>query len=261
MPRGTRYPSDVFRGVLKEAAEKLALSSQTATSFGHRGIRGDERAGSLGEFLRSHLPGDFDVQKGEAIDFTDSRTGQLDLIVFDKAGSAPVYVGEENLLLPCESLYVVIEVKSVLTQDELTKAYKSAATLRHLRPFKSRFVASRGEGAPADDNAYRCMYIVFAFDTNLGPDEWLSKEFARTGLAASSAEAELGAVDRVIVLNRGMINPGNSRGKVAVAEDESIFLDFYLHVVNFVNRERTRRPPVDWQVYSTRRNPGWAKLG
>lgn len=259
MARGVRYHSDVFRAVLDEAARKLALSSHEATAFKHPGIRGDERAASLAEFLRNHLPGDFDVTKGEAIDFKDARTGQLDLVVYDRSGSSPILIGSENILLPCESLYIVIEVKTTLTQDELSKAYRSAIKVRSLRPFKKQFVAPRPDGAPADDHNYRCLYVVFAFETNLGAEDWLNKEFARIQSASSAAGAELDVMDLLVVLNRGMINPGNSTGK-SVAQDDVIFLEFYLHLVNFINRERERRPPVDWQVYSARSFPGWIKL-
>lgn len=260
MPRGVRFHSDVFRGVLDEAARKLALSSQETSAFKHTGIRGDERAATLTTFLREHLPGDFDVAKGEAIDFKDTRTGQLDLVVYDRSGSSPILIGNENILLPCESLYLVIEVKTMLTQNELNKAYASAIRVRSLRPFKKQFVAPRPDGTPADDHNYRCMYLVFAYETNLGPKNWLNKEFARVQLAATAAGAGLDVVDRVVVLNRGMIHPGNSTGKAVSDDDVNIFLEFYLHVVNFINRERERRPPVDWQVYSARSSPGWTKL-
>lgn len=260
MPRGARDPSAVFRAVLDEAANKLALSSREAATFEHRGIKGDERAAALADFLRHHLPGTFDVKKGEAIDFSDARTGQLDLVVFDRGGSSPILVGNENLLLPCESLYVVIEVKTTLTQEELNGAYRSAAKVRSLRPFKSRFVGPRPDGAAADDNSYRCMYVVFAYSTNLSADNWLAKEFKRVESAANAAGSSADLVDRVVVLDRGMINPFSATGKAVDKDRESIFLDLYLHIVNFINRERDRRPPVDWQVYSVRQSPGWVRL-
>lgn len=260
MPRGVKEPSDVFRAVLDEAANKLALSSREVTSFEHHGIKGDERAAALADFLRTHLPGNFDVKKGEAIDFSDTRTGQLDLIVYDRAGSSPILVGNENLLLPCESLYVVIEVKTTLTQNELDGAYRSASKVRCLRPFKARFVGSRLDGAAADDKNYRCMYVVFAYNTNLGMEDWLSKEFKRIELSAKRANCGLDVLDRIVVLDRGMINPCTSTGKATNKDGESIFLELYVHIVNFINRERDRRPSVDWQVYSARTSPGWMKL-
>ncbi len=260
MPRGTRDPSEVFRAVLDDAANKLALSSREAAKFEHRGIKGDERAAALAEFLRHHLPGAFDVKKGEAIDFSDARTGQLDLVVFDRSGSSPILVGNENLLLPCESLYVVVEVKTTLTQEELNGAYRSAAKVRALRPFKAQFVGPRPDGAAADDKNYRCLYVVFAYNSNLGADDWLAKEFERIESAASTAGSSTDLVDRVVVLDRGMINPASATGKAADSDGESIFLELYLHLVNFINRERDRRPPVDWQVYSARTSPRWVRL-
>src|SRR5688572_30490082 len=97
-----KQQSEVFRRVLDEAVEKLKISSDSAGSFEHRGIKGDERAAELAAFLEQHLPSEFEVRKGEAIDCTDARTGQLDLVIFDGSCSAPILVGRENVLLPCE---------------------------------------------------------------------------------------------------------------------------------------------------------------
>ena len=98
MPRGTRRPSEIFKGVLRDAEDSLRLSSKKAAKFKHKGIRGDERAGGLAEFFEERLPLSFSVAKGEAIDFRDHRSGQLDLMIFDSAGSSPVSSQRENLL-------------------------------------------------------------------------------------------------------------------------------------------------------------------
>jgi hypothetical protein len=260
MARGVREPSEVFSAILSGAADELAISSRVAAAFQHKGLKGDERAGALGDFLRSHLPGDFAVAKGEAIDFSDARSGQLDLIVYDRASSAPILMGTENVLVPCEALYVVIEVKTMLTGDELDSAYLNALKVRSLKPFKEPFVGTRLDGAPAKDGTSRCMYVVFAYETNLGEKDWLSKEFGRIQSAAKKNSAGLDVVDRVVVLDRAMINPGGAIGKESDGDDSDVFLDVFVHIVNFINRERLRRQPVDWQVYAARNSPGWTAL-
>src|SRR5260370_14990599 len=143
MPRGTRTPSDVFRSVMENAKQRLLLESADAADFEQNGIRGDERAASLADFFSERLHDRFAVEKGEAIDYRDARTGQLDFVIYDRARCAPIRVGRENLLLPCEALYCVIEVKSRVTQDELNTSYKAAGKVRVLRPFKKPFVAGR----------------------------------------------------------------------------------------------------------------------
>jgi hypothetical protein len=251
----------VFRAVLQAAKEEVLLGSSKATAFDHKGIRGDERAASLAQFLRQRLPERFGVGKGEVLDYLDHRTGQLDLVVYDKSSSAPISAQNENLLLPCEALYIAIEVKSIVTQAELDKALKAAARLRELRPFKAHFVAPRKDGSPADDENHRCMYVVFGYTSDLANDsDWLPKEQTRINSAARAAGVCLDCVDRLIILDRGIINPAASAGKWDAGSDASIFLENYLHLVNFLGRESRRRPPVDWQVYGPRSAKGWKSI-
>lgn len=156
MPRGTRRSSRVFKSVLSRAEKELALGSEKAGDFQHNGIRGDERAASLMRFLQSHLPITMAIAKGEAIDFRDKRSGQLDLIIYDKSASAPIFTGGENVLVPAEALYAVIEVKSVLSKDELEKSVEAAKTIRSLRPFREPFIGPRRDGIAAEDGKCRC---------------------------------------------------------------------------------------------------------
>ena len=261
MSRGTRRPSEVFKDVLREAQQEVIGASRKAAAFQHRGVRGDERTAALAKFFRERLPDTFGVCKGEAIDYRDNRSGQLDLIVYHKQGCVPVSKQEENMLIPCEGLYCAIEVKSILNQNELEKAFLGAARLRELQPFKGHFVSSRRAGRAAKEGEARCLYILFAYTSNLGADGWLSKEFERAKKAASAVNVPIDAVDRIVVVDRGIINPVNSAGKSVERDDDFVFLEFYLNLVNFMQRELKRRPFIDWQIYSSRNSRGWVTLG
>jgi len=157
MPRGTKLSSDVFRSVMEKAKQRLLLESAEAADFEQKGIRGDERAASLANFFRERLSERFGVEKGEAIDYQDTRTGQLDFVIYDQSRCAPIRVGKENLLLPCEALYCVIEVKTRVTQNELDTSYNAAGKVRALQPFKQPFIAARQDGSSADDGRDRCL--------------------------------------------------------------------------------------------------------
>ena len=124
--RATKKPSKVFANVLKQAEQKLLIEAAAAENFDHRGLKGSERAVALADFLEKHLPGVFGVGRGEALDYRDNRTGELDIFVYDKATAAPIQASNESMLIPAEAIYAVIEVKSVLTQDELDKCMTAA---------------------------------------------------------------------------------------------------------------------------------------
>src|SRR5260370_41842020 len=147
MPRGSKTPSDIFRSVMEKAKQRLLLDSAEAADFEQKGIRGDERAASLANLFRERLPERFGGGKGEVIDYQDTRTGQLDFVIYDQSRCAPIRVGKENLLLPCEVLYCVIEVKTRVTQNELDTSYKAAGKVRALQPFKQHFIPAGQDGS------------------------------------------------------------------------------------------------------------------
>lgn len=261
MPKEAKTPSDIFRSVMEKAKQRLLLESAEAADFRHKGIRGDERAASLAEFFRERLPRNLGVEKGEAIDYRDARTGQLDFMIYDQARCAPIWAGKENLLLPCEALYCVVEVKTIITQDELDTSYTAAGKVRALAPFKRPFIAARQDGSSAKDDRDRCLYVIFGYSSNLGNNaEWAGKEYLRLEAAAKSAGVPRDCVDRVVVLDRGMINPQKKAGKWESGDADSVFLESYLHIVNFLGREAQRSRPVDWQLYGARGAMGWKTL-
>ena len=90
--------------------------------------------------------------------------------------------------------------------------------------------------------------------------EWAQKEFDRMRSAATEARKSLDCVDRLFVLDRGIINPTKPAGIWEADSADSVFLNCYLHVVNFLARESERREPVDWQIYGPRHTRGWKPL-
>jgi hypothetical protein len=254
--RATRNASPLFRKVLTQAEQRLALGSEQAANFEHKGLRGNERAAALAEFLSLHLPNVFAVGKGEARDYRDNVTGELDLFIYDHSTAAPIQTGGDSLIVPAEALYAVIEVKSVLSQAELDICLSAAIRVRSLLPFKKPFIASPTDGRVETDH-YRCPYFIFAYTSNLGSDGWAGKEYQRIIDRAQSVGCSPDMLDRVIVLDRGIIRPQASKALLK-QDSPSLFLEFYLHLVNFLMRERGRRPTIDWTAYTSRSR--WTKL-
>lgn len=216
--------------------------------------------GGVKHFLNEHLPDAFGLAKGEVIDSEDHRTGQLDLFIYDKISCSPLSSLSENVLVPCESLYVVIEVKSILSEKELETCYSAAKKVRRLRLFKRGFISNRKGGVAATDKGSRCLYIIFAYKSNLGEKAWMEKEFKRISDAASRTGASVDMVDLVVVLDRGLINPSHGVAKEIGDEPMGIFMEFYLHIINFLGREYERRPPIDWQEYGAGSMRKWIRL-
>lgn len=252
--------SEIFRGVVEAASNQLSLDYDKSKSFAHRGIKGDEREAALASFLRERLPPAFGIGTGEAIDHQDRRTGQLDLMIFDQTVAKPVLKGSKNDIYPCESLYAVVEVKSVFSRVEAVTCLEAAHRIRKLKPFGQQFVDSRTMGAPADEKSHRCMYLVFAWASDLKEEGWLDSEYNRLLQMSYDNKIPASSIDRLFVLDRGMINPAKAQGKESHGDSVSLFVEFFIHLVEFLERERRRRPALSWRKYALSRSTGWRSL-
>jgi len=113
-----------------------------------------------------------------------------------------------------------------------------------------------GKEAPAP---LRCFRTIFAYDTNLTEGDWVMKEWGRVENVADELQCDPGLIDRILVLNQGMLNPPARQG----ADDTefiSVFHQWFIGLANFLARENSRRPAVDWQTYHRKRVPGWKVL-
>jgi len=262
MARGARRNNASVGGVIEEAEQNLWAAFKKSARTNHRGLKGDARAENIANFLQSRLPSGYRVAcKGEIVDYLDNRSGEMDILIIDQIRN-PV-LSEDPLWIPAESLLAYVEVKSVLTKEELRKSYLSAEKLNALRPFRRVFtLAGAGKqaegGAPAD-GAIRCFRTLFAYTSDLTEEDWLAKEWRRIVGAASETQSKLAFLDRVLVLDRGLINPPSATGTDQI-DGSSILGQWFSNLVNFLARENGRRPALDWQNYAKTSSPGWKKL-
>jgi uncharacterized protein DUF6602 len=108
---------------------------------------------------------------------------------------------------PIESSYAAIQVKSKLTEEELSKAFDNIASFKKLKKIGTRHAHSeRGFG------------IIFAYDSDL---TWMELVDAIKGLASSRPRAVL--PNMIVILNKGyfIFREGNS-GKLRNPEIEQI---------------------------------------
>jgi hypothetical protein len=249
-----------FEDLMRAAEEQLLLGFELAARFRHKGLRGSSREQVIADFLTGQIPSRFGVTAGEAIDADGRRTGQLDIVVYDRYATAPLLKREAGDLLPAEALLAVIEVKSVLSQKELNMAAGAARRISQLRPFGEAFVPARKQGADFDGRC-RCQYSVVAFTSNLGENNWPTKEWGRVIKAATKTAVNTERIDRVLVLDRGMLVPPTKTAKQKTGECEVLLRHWFLHMINFVQREAARRKRFEFDPYGRQPSAaGWTKL-
>jgi hypothetical protein len=251
-----------FREILHQAQEELWLAFEKTKSVQHSGIKGTGRENAVADFLREKLPGRFGVARGEAFDVGKQRSAQLDVVVYDQMAVNPLRIDADNVLFPAEALLAVIEVKSILTKAELEKSLLGAAKIAQLRPYKKAFIVGREGGVDASDRNPRCLFTVFAFESDLRMQDWPANEWSRLREVAVEHGLKEDIVSRLVVLDRGILVPPSGMARKAEADDvpKGTLREWFLHLTNFLAREIIRREPMEWQVYDTEAREGWIKL-
>lgn len=250
--RAPRYASRQLSERMKKAGEQLTLDFKEATAFEQAGARGTYREESVRKFLSDRLPGGYKVTTGFVFDAHDALSKQLDVIIY-RIRDTPFLLTGKSVLVPCESLLAAIEIKSELTVDEIKDGLEIAKSIRALKPFDRSFADARQRGSPADDNNPRCLFSIFAFRTNLAEGEdWLIREGERFARLADLCSVPPQYVDRLIVMDRGIINCAEGRGHDSARGGQSAIQIFFVHLINHLLREDRRRREIDIDIYSGR---------
>jgi hypothetical protein len=145
----------------------LSEAASISESISHAGEKGRNNEQILAEFLRKYQPQRFSVDTGQVIAADGSTSSQTDIIIHDRFNTPALFLGGASVLVPVETTYAVISVKTTLDRTELADAVKQIESVRRLKN-EASFQYSRGvvTKIPATEGAVlRPRGLVFAFKT------------------------------------------------------------------------------------------------
>jgi hypothetical protein len=227
-----------------EALEANLLSqSGVAAQAGHKLHRGTPREVFIQEFLSNHLSDRVSIGTGEIIDARSrprEDRNQIDIVVY-KGDYPRLRLGGDINAFLVESVVATIEVKSLLTQDELKVAVNAAHNVKSL----NRHPSSGDQ-------------VLFGYQ----PPSILSYVVAYDGPASmKTISGWLGPIHRDLGINEpAMPLTGAERAKVVSPSLDGIFLlgkgfiQFDNSPLGFLTDEiRMQRPNARWVGADTER--------
>ncbi len=116
-----------FSKELKLGLEEYASHLQASVDIG------DLREEVVEKFLRPLLPPRVGLAKGEVFASDGTRSKQLDIILYDAIDSLVLMRGYRRVLLPAESIYGSIEIKSELNTAALEMCCENVLSVKSLR--------------------------------------------------------------------------------------------------------------------------------
>jgi hypothetical protein len=118
--------------IFQMAAQKLRQDFSALGVVPHSGLKGDEAAKLVRDFLNDHLPKRFAAGSGFIIDRRDNVSRQTDVVIYD-AMNCPVYRASEAAgIFPADNVAAVVEVKSRLDHERLVEAAENIRAAKDL---------------------------------------------------------------------------------------------------------------------------------
>ena len=104
---------------IESMAKKLTIDYELTDYIDHMGVRGSSREDVLKFYIKQLLPERFAVGNGVVTDVNGAQSKQQDFFVHD-AFNSPIFLHtESSSIVPVESVYATIEVKSTLKKDTI----------------------------------------------------------------------------------------------------------------------------------------------
>lgn len=123
--------SKLIEAVTAHSAELIAELEKSGLFTNTTDI-GDLREEAVERFLRPLLPSRFGLAKGEVFSADGCQSAQLDVIIYDALYSSVFFTTRRRSILPVESIYGSIEVKSALPGPVLEKCCENVASVKSL---------------------------------------------------------------------------------------------------------------------------------
>ena len=121
----------LFSGLQQELTITLEVNRQ---HIKHPGTKGDECELNWIGMLRDYLPARYQVEKAFVVDSNGGISEQLDVVIFDRQYSPPLFNRGATIFVPAESVYAVFEVKQSFNKKSIEYASKKVASVRRLHP-------------------------------------------------------------------------------------------------------------------------------
>ncbi|CAB3796017.1 hypothetical protein LMG28688_04217 [Paraburkholderia caffeinitolerans] len=122
---------NLYQTLLRSKVRGAILAAEGANAFSHQVVKGTVLEILISELFRPLLPADIGIGTGQIIEsYSGKLSGQIDIVLYDKAILPPILIDEKLGLFPIESVLYAIEVKTTLTAAELQSAHDSAKDLQ-----------------------------------------------------------------------------------------------------------------------------------
>lgn len=189
---------------LRLMAKNLMAEFQEVTEpLEHNGVKGSLREEILTNCLKELLPQKYSVGSGIIVDADQTQSKQQDFFIYD-AFDSPVFLKRSSYqVVPIESVYATVEIKSSLNKNELEKCVRNIQSVKKLKLTPAKTL----QWTPPRENQVIGMVFAYTSDISL---ETVIKNLNKFNREMKIPYEE--QINMICVLDKGIIVPLEKNG-------------------------------------------------
>lgn len=204
-----------LEGLFKDASEELRSRFNTIQRrLMHAPTKGNAEEDVWMEWIEQYLPKRYTINRGFVLDSKGYQSQQLDIIIFDRQYSPLIYKQCDTILVPIESVYAVIEVKTKISKTEMEDAGQKIASVRQLYRSPSQPVWHAGGKHAPKKHGYIYGYVVAISSSWQDKGLW---ENIKSNLPRSKDYF----IDGGCIVNSGSFAANYKKQKITISNTES----------------------------------------
>jgi hypothetical protein len=214
--------------------ELINALKKSRASFRHAGTQGSDAESAVRSLLDSHLPRYLTVGTGEVIDLSDTRSGQIDVVIANEYQPFRNGLHDPGVFL-MEGISAAGEVKSRLTTKNLDEAINNASKFKTLRSKDEDSILQVSSGSDNKRFHQNRPYFLFAFETSVSISTMLDRiKAAKRVQVINEIDEPLRPLDAVFILGKGAaIDYNDGKGALQFSEnDADIASGWHWHPTN-----------------------------
>ena len=121
---------DIFLGLQQQMIARLSTERQVLQ---HPGAKGTATELHWLEMLNGYLPRRYCADKAFVLDASGHLSDEIDVVIYDRQYSPFLFNQDGAKFVPAESVYASLEVRQIISAQNITYAGEKAASVRKLR--------------------------------------------------------------------------------------------------------------------------------
>lgn len=180
---------------LNDRAKKLKIDYEGITAnIKHPVLKGTSREEVLKKYLEDIIPNRYAVGTGLVVDSDENQSNQQDFFLYNSFDSPSIIRYESFQIVPIESVFCTIEIKSNLTVKELEKSVENIKSVRSLNkcPYNPNLFKF--------ENSNNTVGFIFAYSCSMSLEK-LAKKLSELNSNIISNHQ----ISAICVLDKGLI--------------------------------------------------------